>query len=164
MCRMCNDRSYSRDDWLSDLRAQIQRDGWAVQPVSGTGGRAAFAYTAGLTAQGLPELVVTGLRADLGGQLLDNVARYLVHTSTVLPGETMETGPFLLEFLRVDRPAEHLYGAVELFGPGVRAMQLAWVDDRGRWPWEPGHRAGRGGQPLLGRREPSWCDEHRPPA
>lgn len=164
MCRMCHDRSYSREDWLDDLRAQIDRRGCPVQPVTGAAGRASFAYTAGLTGQGLPELVVTGLRADLAVQLLDCVAHYVAHTSTVLPGETMETGPFLLEFLRVDRPGERLYGAVELYGSGVRAMQLAWVDDRGRWPWERGHRAGRGGQPLLGRREPGWCDEHRPPA
>lgn len=163
MCRMCQDSSYTRQDWLDDLRRRVERTGWAVQAVSGSGGRASFAYTVGLTAQGLPELLVTGLRAELAAQLLNGVASY-VREQTVLPGETMECGPHFGEFVRVDAPAEHLLGAVELYGPDVRALQLVWVDDRGRWPWERGHRAGRGGQPVLGTREPFWCDEHRPPA
>jgi hypothetical protein len=51
--------------------------------------------------------------------------------------------------------------AVAVHGPAVRALQLAWCDAAGRWPWEPGHRARRAGEPVLGRRAPWHCDEHR---
>jgi hypothetical protein len=49
-------------------------------------------------------------------------------------------------------PEAHLLTAVELYGHEVRALQLVRADDRGRWPWERGHRGGRGGQPVLGPR------------
>jgi len=57
-----------------------------------------------------------------------------------------------LEVVRVDHPDAHLDIALALFGPEVRALQLVWADDRGHWPWHPGFRANKGGQPVLGRR------------
>jgi hypothetical protein len=59
----------------------------------------------------------------------------------------------------VEQPQEHLLMAARLYGDRVRGLQLAWADARGVWPWEPGRRAG---QPLLGRRAPGYCEEHRP--
>jgi hypothetical protein len=87
---------------------------------------------------------------------------YLLDDTLVLPGERMVCGPFVLEAIAVERPQEHLLLATNLYGDGIRALQLAWADDRGVWPWEPGHRARRAGQPLLGARAPQYCDEHRP--
>jgi hypothetical protein len=53
-------------------------------------------------------------------------------------------------FLRVEVPDAYLRIAVDIYGPQIRAKQVVWQDDRGKWPWEPGHRGGRGGQPILG--------------
>jgi hypothetical protein len=101
--------------------------------------------------------------AERACELLDVVAEHTVERSLILPGETMGTGPWLLEAMHVQVPDAHPVTAVELYRPAVRALQLAWADDRGHWPWERGHRAGRGGQPLFGVRTPWRCDEHKLP-
>ena len=163
MCWTCDHPEASPQDYLDHL-ADLMRDrGWMVQAVGGTRLYAPFAYTVGLTAVGLPELLVTGLKARPACELLNHVAAYTVQKSVILPGETMGADPWLLEAVHVEVPDAHLLTAVELYGPAVRALQLAWADDRGRWPWEVGHRAGRGGQPLFGVRTPWRCDQHKLP-
>jgi hypothetical protein len=37
-------------------------------------------------------------------------------------------------------------------GPGIQALQLVYIDDRGRWPRDAGFRGHQGGQPVLGVR------------
>ena len=78
----------------------------------------------------------------------------------VLPGETLRTGPWLLEAVQVDQPAEHLLVADRCYGEAARGLQLVWADESGRWPWEPRFRARPAGQPLLGARAPWFCPEH----
>jgi hypothetical protein len=41
---------------------------------------------------------------------------------------------------------------LNLYGPRIRALQLVWADNRGRFPWEPRWAHGRRHQPVLGRR------------
>ena len=36
-----------------------------------------------------------------------------------------------MEVVRVAEPSAHLFAAVEFYGPGIQALQLAWDDDRG---------------------------------
>ena len=106
--------------------------------------------------------MVTGLRPDTSIRLLELWADYLLDGSVVLPGETLETGPWLLEAVAVQRPQEHLLIAHRFYGEQVRGLQLVWADDGGRWPCETGHRARRAGQPILGPRAPWFCAEHAP--
>lgn len=80
----------------------------------------------------------------------------------MLPGETLGGGPWLLEAVEVERPQQHPVVACRYYGDHVRALQLVWADAAGRWPWEPGHRARRAGQPVLGKRAPWYCPEHTP--
>ena len=110
----------------------------------------------------MPELVVVGVRHHEARQLIELWGAYLRDQSLVLPGESLRSGPFVMEAVEVQHPEEHLAFAVAIYGGAVRALQLAWADARGRWPWEAGHRARRAGQPLLGQRAPWYCDEHRP--
>jgi hypothetical protein len=130
--------------------------------VAGSRTTAELSCSVGLTAHGLPELVVTGVRQDEAVRLLGLWGDYLLEQSLVLLGETLVTGPFAPVAVEVEHPEDHLIVAVALYGARVRALQLAWADDRGRWPWQPGHRARSAGQPLLGTRAPAYCDEHRP--
>lgn len=140
----------------------MRSERFLVQSVSGSATQAESTYSVGLAAHGLPELIVLGVRAAEAGRLIDLWATYLLEQSLVLPGETLESGPFLMEAVEVSHPADHLGLAVAVHGGPVQALQLAWADDRGRWPWEPGHRVRCAGQPLLGERAPLYCDEHRP--
>jgi hypothetical protein len=84
---------------------------------------------------------------------LNDVARAAVHGRVLIPGAHMavDDGP-LLEIVEVDHPDAHMTFAVVLGGPDVRALQLVWADERGRWPWAAGWGQGRRRQPVLGIR------------
>lgn len=161
MCLMCENPELTAEDYLESVRERIARNRFMVQPVGGSARTPEFTYSVGLTAHGLPELIVLGLQEAKAAPLIHGWANYLLDESLVLPGETMGFGTRLLEAVEVSRPEDHLFFAVDLYGEAVRALQLVWNDDRGRWPWEPGHRARRAGQPVLGKRAPYYCHEHR---
>lgn len=161
MCDHCNDPNLTPDAYVQQLRELLRDRRFVVQSVGGSTSSAQFSYTIGLTAHGLPELIVLGRRDDEATRLLQLWGEYVLDMRLVLPGETLRTGPFLLEAVEVERPEDHLLMADSIFGPAVRALQLVWADDRGRWPWDPGHRARRSGQPVLGDRAPWYCPEHR---
>lgn len=162
MCDVCDNPDLTLDDVLTRVRETVARSRFTVVGVGGSRRSAEFSYTVGLTGHGLPELIVTAVRHEEATTLLGMWADYLLHTSAVLPGETLETGPWLLEAVEVERPEEHLLVATRLYGHCVRALQLVWADEAGRWPWDVGHRARRAGQPVLGSRAPWYCDKHSP--
>lgn len=85
--------------------------------------------------------------------MLNGVAAHIVHAEPPAPGGRIPLvdGP-LIEIVELPHPDAHLDTVVAFFGRDFRALQLVWADDRGGWPWEPGFRSGRGGQPVLGSR------------
>lgn len=162
MCDLCDDPEMTMDGYLDHLCERLTRERFVVQGVLGSRTSAEYSYTIGLTAQGLPELIVVGVRPPEAHRLLVSCGEYVLDESIVLPGEGLCSGRFTLEAVEVTRPTDHLVLAGVLYGEAVRALQLAWADERGRWPWDPRHRARQSGQPLLGERAPVFCDEHRP--
>jgi Domain of unknown function (DUF4262) len=153
MCWECDHPESSHQDYLDHMQGLIDRFGWAVVGVEGDGIHPPWAYTLGLTPHGRPELVVTGLPLPRATWLLNAVASYVLDTAIPRPGEEVlvEGGP-LMEVVAIAQPGAHLAIAVEFYGPAVQALQLAYVDDRGHWPWDTGFRGRRGGQPVLGMR------------
>jgi hypothetical protein len=164
VCNQCGTSECHSDDTFERVQAAIASHGFGIVSVLGSARSAEFSYTVGLTEQLLPELIVMAVRPPHAVRLLDIWAQYLLEKSAVLPGETLETGPWLLEAVSVERPQEHLLIADSLYGEQVRALQLVWADAAGRWPWDPRHRARRSGQPVLGGRAPRYCPEHSPNA
>lgn len=162
MCEHCDQADLTPNGYLEHVREIIRRSRFAVQGVGGTGSHTDMCYSVGLTAQGLPELVVTGIPAADGARLVQTWADNLLDCSAVLPGETLETGPYRLMAVAVDHPHEHLLVARAIYGDAVRGLQLVAADSRGRWPWDAGYRARQPGQLLLGTPAPRYCDEHRP--
>ncbi len=153
MCWQCDHPDGTRKDYLDYLRGIIDVHGWAVQGVERARLRPPWAYTVGLTPLGLPELVATGLPLGGAARLLNDVAAHVVHAAAPQPGEQVPlVGGPVIEIVKVTDPAAHLEIAVELYGPGVRALQVVHADDRGHWPWQVGYRGVRGGQPVLGIR------------
>jgi hypothetical protein len=152
MCWKCDNPQASDEDFLDEVRRLIELHGWEIIAVPGAGGLAPFAYTVGLAARGVPELVVTCLPADASAALLNEVAPRALRIEPE-PGELLllDSGA-MLEAVALPVPGAHLLVAASLVGPSLEALQLVWPDDRGRYPWERGHRGGRGGQPVLGPR------------
>jgi hypothetical protein len=155
MCWTCDHPGATQQDWLDHLGDTIARCGHAVIAVAGDRLHAPLAYTVGLTAAGLPELVVTGKRPAPATRLLDDVAHHVrFHDGLLTHGQQVGLSHGLVEVVDLPHPEAHLFDACAYYGAGVRAQQLVWADDRGTWPWEVGHRGGRGGQPVLGPRRP----------
>jgi transposase len=153
MCWQCDHPDRTWLDYLAHLRGLIACHGWAVQGVERDRIHPPWAYTVGLTLAGRPELAVTGLPLGRATRLLNDVAAHVLHAEAPRPGERipLHGGP-LIEIVTVAEPAAHMVTAVELYGPGIRALQVVHADDRERWPWEAGYRGVRGGQPVLGSR------------
>jgi hypothetical protein len=154
MCWACDHPDSARLDYLNQCRDDIGRHGWIVQGVERQGIRPPWVYTIGLTTHRKPEIVVTGLPVGRAAEMANDVAAYIMDGTVPAPGERgrLGAGGPLIEFVGVAVPTAHLNVAVELFGPGVRALQVVHADDRGHWPWDRGYRGVRGGQPVLGAR------------
>ena len=153
MCWRCDHPDATEADYLKLIQATIDSHGWFVQVVEKGRWRPGFAYTVGLSELGLPELLVTGLAYRKSLDLLNDVAHlYGFHGLALEPGRRQERRDGgELEIVEVAEPTVHLVRAQALYGDGIRALQLVYADDRGRWPWEVGFR---GRQPVLGPQGP----------
>ena len=152
MCWMCERPEATFADYVEEvLQPMIDRFGWAVQAVGGSRVHAPFSYTVGLTARGLPELVVTGKQPVEAAAILNGFAGHVSRAVPPEPGDRVQLGTRWFEVVGLPHPEAHLFVATGLF-EGVQALQLVWPDERGQWPWQRGHRGGRGGQPVLGPR------------
>jgi hypothetical protein len=151
MCWQCDNPNGTTEEYFDELRATIRTHGWAVQSVEDD--RRPYAYTIGLHDRGLPELLVTGMPQQRAACLLNSAAGATVDGRVFTPGAhiAMGDGP-LVEIVEVAHPDAHMNFAVALGGPDVRALQLVWCDERGRWPWAAGWGHGRRRQPVLGVR------------
>jgi Domain of unknown function (DUF4262) len=153
MCKRCADPEMTAEQYLTHLTDLIRRHGWAVQGIERERHRPPWAYTVGLTACGMSELLVTGMPLPRAAALLNAVAAHAVHAEPPTSGEQVAlVGGPVVEFVGIAHPEVHLLRGVDLYGPVVRGMQVVWADDRGRWPWDVGFRSSRGGQPVLGPR------------
>jgi hypothetical protein len=124
----------------SELHEAVHEHGWLVVTMPLGEALPEATSTVGLTARGLPELVVVGLPAESAGALLHEVASRLTSGVRVPDGEPVPgllqdgTDPCLDEPVRphVALPAADLYG------DAVVVRQLVWADVEGRMPGDPG--------------------------
>lgn len=153
MCFVCDHPEFSREDALDHLRRKIDRNGWTVLCVESEPHRAPFAYTIGLHALGLPELLVSGLDPQRAAWLLNRLARQSRTAGIPLPGAQLRLPEgTLVEFVEVTHPDAHMGFAVAIEGHEIRARQVVWSDGRGRWPWSAAFDGGAFAQPVLGMR------------
>jgi hypothetical protein len=151
MCWICDHPQATRSDYLNHMLDLVATYGWAVQGVSRDGLHPPWAYTVGLTEADLPELVVSGMSVRRAHELLNDVASHIVHSGVALiPGQQVPlVGGPTLEIVELSETKARLVTAVDIYGPGIRALQLVHADDRGHWPWQVGYR---GHQFVLGER------------
>jgi hypothetical protein len=151
MCWQCDHPDKTLGDYLALLRRKISATGWVVQYVECE--RRPFAYTIGLHARGLPELLVTGLAPTRAAWLLNTFAKRAVSGTRHVAGDevSLPAGTHL-EIVDVEHPDAHMGMAIAIEGRDIAAVQLVWADSRGRWPWAPGFDDGHRLQPVLGAR------------
>lgn len=122
---------------LAQARQKIAEHGWtviAVEPCGNDTGPS-FAYTAGLTAAGLPEIVIGGLPPELTYGICNDAARLSTKTE-LTPGATIPAGQIArVELKVIAAPAAPISLAERLYGKHrVRAIQLVWPDKHGFYP------------------------------
>jgi hypothetical protein len=155
VCWMCDHPGATERDYNRYLQQLIDIHGWAVQGVERDGARPPWAYTVGLTPHLRPELVVTGMGLARATEVLNTVAGHLLHAAVPEPGTQARLGDGpLVEVVGVTAPWAHLNMAVTLYGQRIRGLQLVHADKHGHWPWDQAYQGVRGGQPVLGTREP----------
>lgn len=134
----------------------IARHGWMVQAVFADppSGQPGFAYTVGLAAKGLPELVVFALPQEYAMVILNQLAMRLTKGETVPRNHRMSdlmggADALLLPAAR-ERADEFMFQALYRY-PDYQAVQVVWTDPAKKFPWEPGYQARYIPlQPLLG--------------
>lgn len=86
MCDLCNDPNLTPDAYVQQLRERLRDRRFLVQSVGGSRDSAEFSYTIGLTAHGLPELIVIGRRHDEATTLLKVWGDYVMPLTEVPQG------------------------------------------------------------------------------
>jgi hypothetical protein len=133
----------NRDTYDRDCLRIITERGWMIQGVFPTENDPGvdFAYTVGLTAAGLPELVISGLPHETAATLLNDAARHSL-TAEVKPGDVLNdiaSVPFKV----APAPRAEVNMARHLYGPDtVLALQLVWPDNEGFYPGDAGWSLG----------------------
>lgn len=159
MCWKCDNPDATDADYFTLIQSVIDSHGWFIQGVAKDRLRPGFNYTVGLTSFGHPELLVTGMAHRAATDLLNDLAHHLVHhgAPAFVGGDRhlWQGGPEV-EVVDVAEPTVHLVMAEGMYGPGIKAVQLVYADDRGRWPWEVGFR---GNQSVLGPRADVWSNQ-----
>lgn len=131
------------DSYLKQLRDIVNRAGWTVQGVFPVKQDDVwFAYTIGMTAHGLPELLISGLEGNQAQAVL-NTAAGLHLTAEMQPGTSnTDIAADDLELRIIAAPRAEIGMAQRFYGPRVHvhAVQLVWPDDAGNYPgpfWSP---------------------------
>jgi hypothetical protein len=145
MCRLCDHPDRTFDDYVAEVETMLADHGHLIQGILTDGSSPPWAYTVGLTGQGRPELIVTGLPHPVAAAVLNKAAR--------MPAEATDPGarPIMsgrtFECVTVVAPVPALTVAEAVYGPNVVAVQLVHADSLGVWPWDSDYA---GDQPLLG--------------
>jgi hypothetical protein len=146
-----SDRVTRADAFLNNALTMIDKHGWQVTGVGGGAGSPPFAYTAGLTALGRPELVIAGLGFENMQAILNTVAAIGPVEDGAVLSDVLGGG--LKVRIRAGKPTEALYPgtAYRLYQDRVQLLhQVLWPDNAGLFPGEPGF-ALADLQPLLDR-------------
>lgn len=128
-------------------REGIAEHGWLVidvppaEDTDETIGAPGFQFTAGLTEQDLPELIVYGLDPELGMHVLNDVAQRLLSGQTFADGQVIPHllggGEYRTQLWDATWLQDPLGAAFALYGEDrVRVRQLVVPDLQDRLPWE----------------------------
>ena len=134
---------------LGTVKKNIRNRGWHVTAVHGGGD---FAYTSGLTENGLPELLCHGLPARLAYEVFAELRETMLDDpALVAPSMTIHGavgGIPALSFVEVlDRSDMVVTRALY---PQFTALQVVWPDAYGVFPWEEHYSMCADHQPLRG--------------
>lgn len=133
----------------------IARVGWFVQFMSGRcTGTPSYAYTVGLSAKGLPELLMVTEGPPTAVVVLNETAQRLANGEAIPLNvrltDILDGADAMLIPTYEARAHTYLHEARARY-PDFQAWQLVWTDPAGHFPWEPDYAARFiPKQPVLG--------------
>lgn len=136
-CGMCGTGD-TAEQYVAKIRAVIARHGHAIQAVIGH--NPGLAYTVGMTAQGLPELVIAGQPVNTAALALRQAVAAHTGAAHLIPGHRLSINGDDYEVRPVDAltVATFLPVIKAVYGMFASALQLVWADPSGRFPGQPG--------------------------
>lgn len=121
--------------YLLKIQEIIDEYGHAVQGVVGVEeGDVDFAYTVGLAAQGLPELVISGVDASNAAHLLNDIIEN--NLDDIRARRDFVANEYTLRLRPAPRAEANVARA--MYGPGVEVLQIIWPDEQHRYPGDEG--------------------------
>lgn len=147
---------FPRDPLDDQIGAMIRDVGWAVMGIGPGPTTPPFAYTAGLTERGFPELFISGLPIEVMHTFLNQLGRRIVDR-----GAGFHHGQRLTdiaqdgyETMLIDGHAHRgdpapLSFAAARYGYPLRVQQMVWQDEKRHYPWEPGYDHDGAHQTLI---------------
>lgn len=116
------------------------------------GRRVSTSYTVGLSDNGLPELVVFGIPAEIAKQILNRAADRLRagKLQRNVPLDQIATLPLVFKDVPASLASDYVHVANRRAGREVPAIQMVWPDSAGKFPWDESFDAAmKGIQPTL---------------
>lgn len=147
---------WSDEEILQHYADLIDQYGWAIVGVGGGRNTPPFAYTVGLTRyHDHPELIVSGMAGRDAAAMLNPLAEHVRDGHRYSVGDVIVSfTPHRHQLLRVNDPSRLVY-AQEMYGvhgaQPVPALQVAWTNHDGLWPWDSRWAERRQAQELFGR-------------
>lgn len=138
--------------FLIDTLRKIEEYGWtiiAVFPTADEPDQVEFAYTVGLSAMSLPEVIVAGLPPNVAHSVLNNVAAGMIDRPYDVDDEYdgVLAGGYKVRFREA---SSDLLSVARKLYPVVGVLQLLWPDKEGHFPTDPDYDPTlREFQPLL---------------
>jgi len=123
---------------LEETRDAIEKYGFNVTAV---GTSPPFAYTSGLFADGIPELLISGLSHEVAHGVLTNIY------DLAMNGLELESGMqisdilgdgYKIMLLDIDSNKSDMNLTRQLYGEGFPALAVILPDKDHRWPWDKG--------------------------
>jgi hypothetical protein len=182
------------DEMLVNTHATVERCGYQLMAVMGSGSRPSWQYTIGLPHIGHPELLVIGLVPEQGAGVISHIRNLMVDGDPPALGfdepHELRGSPF-----RVLPVPDRYWAESDLFAAGINywgslggappldaetlAWQVVWSDRDDQWPWDEafdpsmrllqpvlclGHELGDAGDAECGHCDCEICQIYGPPA
>ena len=123
---------------IDSAKDAIEKYGFNVTAV---GTSPPFAYTSGLFADDIPELLVSGLPNEVAHGVLTNIYDLAISGLELESGMQISDvlgGGYKIMLLDIDSDKSEMNLTRRLYGKGFPALAVILPDKQHRWPWDKG--------------------------
>lgn len=137
-----------------NIASDIEKIGWALQPVLADDDYPGFIYSIGMHYYGKPEIILLGVRLDHSIKIMSAACNQAIRsTDAYTHGMVVNVAkmPTVIRNVSDVQKKKHFYQAYYHYRHwDFSTVQLIWPDTKGKFPWETGFETCfLASQPLL---------------